>query len=78
MILQRVIKKSESVVNGLKLALWGSTYSLKSFSNKNKRRFTRTLTAQRAHSPKWQKSETPPWPLSCTDHIVAPSVPVHR
>lgn len=37
MILQRVIKKSESVVNGLKLSLWGSTYSLKRLFNERKK-----------------------------------------
>lgn len=38
MILQRVIKKSESIVNGLKSALWGSTCSLKSFFNRKKKK----------------------------------------
>lgn len=71
-ILQRVIKKSESVVNGLKLALWGSMYSLKSIFNKRKRRFTWTPTAQRVHFPEWQRSETPSCALSCPH-----PVPVH-
>jgi len=46
MMLQRVIKKSESIVNGLKLALRGSTCPQKSFFNK-KKRFIEILTAQK-------------------------------
>lgn len=72
MILQRVIKKSESVINGLKLALWGSTYSLKSFSNKKKKKvYTDTHCTKNSFSKVAEVRDTSLAPLLHRSHPCA-------
>lgn len=73
MILQRLIKQSESIVNGPKPAPWGSTQSLQRFFNKEKERFLQTFTAQRVRSPRWIFLALSPSPADSTPC----TVPMH-